>query len=78
MPVRVEGHNAVTVVTIDRPDVRNAVDGPTAQALADAFRDFESDDSTRVAILTGADGHFCAGADLKGCRRSRSGRTGSR
>ena len=65
MPVRVERRNAVTVVTIDRPEVRNAVDGPTAQALADAFRDFDSDDSTRVAILSGADGHFCAGADLK-------------
>ena len=65
MPVRVERQDAVMVVTIDRPEVRNAVDGPTAQALADAFRDFESDDSVKVAILTGAHGHFCAGADLK-------------
>ena len=65
MPVRVEREDAVMVVTIDRPEVRNAVDGPTAQALADAFRDFDSDDSARIAILTGAQGHFCAGADLK-------------
>lgn len=64
MSVRVERDGAVTVVTIDRPEVRNAVDGPTAQALADAFRAFESDDSS-VAILTGAGGTFCAGADLK-------------
>ena len=65
MPVRVETHQPVVVVTIDRPEVRNAVDGPTAQELADAFRAFESDDGLKVAILTGAHGHFCAGADLK-------------
>jgi enoyl-CoA hydratase len=53
------------VVTIQRPEVRNAVDGPTAQALADAFRAFDSDDRYHVAILTGAGGTFCAGADLK-------------
>ncbi|MGH2695072.1 MAG: crotonase/enoyl-CoA hydratase family protein [Actinomycetota bacterium] len=56
---------AVWTVTITRPEVRNAVDGPTAQALADAFRDFERDDTALVAVLTGAGGHFCAGADLK-------------
>ena len=65
MPVRVETHEAVTTVTIDRPEVRNAVDGPTAAALAEAFRALEADDSQRVGILTGAGGHFCAGADLK-------------
>ena len=65
MPVRVESHEAVTVVTIDRTEVRNAVDGPTAAALADAIRAFEADESQRVAVLTGAGGHFCAGADLK-------------
>ncbi len=65
MPVREETLEAVLVVTIDRPEVRNAVDGPTARELADAFRSFESDDSLKVAILTGARGHFCAGADLK-------------
>ncbi len=52
-------------VTIDRPEVRNAVDGPTARALADAFRAFDADTAARVAILTGAGGHFCAGADLR-------------
>lgn len=65
MPVRVKTKDPVLVVTIDRPEVRNAVDGPAAQELADAFRAFESDDSLNVAILTGAHGHFCAGADLK-------------
>jgi enoyl-CoA hydratase len=65
MAVRVEDHGAVRVVTIDRPEVRNAVDGPTAQLLYDVFVDFEADDSATVAVLTGADGTFCAGADLK-------------
>jgi len=63
--VQVEQQDAVTIVTIDRPEVRNAVDGPTAAALADAFRSFEADDAARVAVLTGAGGHFCSGADLK-------------
>jgi enoyl-CoA hydratase len=62
--VHVERDGAVTIVTIDRPEVRNAVDGPTAAALADAFRAFESDDDANVAVLTGAGGTFCAGADL--------------
>jgi len=53
------------VVTIDRPDVRNAVDVPTARALAAAFRRFDSDAAADVAVLTGAGGTFCAGADLK-------------
>jgi len=52
-------------VTIDRPEVRNAVDVPTAQALADSFRCFDGDEQARVAVLTGARGSFCAGADLK-------------
>ena len=55
----------VTVVTIDRPEVRNAVDGPTAAALLAAFEEFDADESQRVAVLTGAGGTFCAGADLK-------------
>jgi len=57
--------NKIWTVTIDRPEVRNAVDGPTARALADAFRAFDADASARVAVLTGAGGHFCAGADLR-------------
>lgn len=52
-------------MTINRPEARNAVNGPTAQALADAFRAFDSDHSASVAVLTGAGGTFSAGADLK-------------
>jgi enoyl-CoA hydratase len=63
--VRVEQQGPVTVVTIDRPSRRNAVDGPTAAALADAFRAFDADDQAAVAVLTGAGGTFCAGADLQ-------------
>ncbi|HEY3831708.1 MAG TPA: crotonase/enoyl-CoA hydratase family protein [Acidimicrobiia bacterium] len=63
--VHVERDGPVTVITIDRPHARNAVDGPTAALLAEAFRDFEADDDALVAILTGARGTFCAGADLK-------------
>jgi len=63
--VDVETVGAVTVVTIDRPEARNAVDRPTAAALADAFRAFEADATQHVAVLTGAHGTFCAGADLK-------------
>jgi enoyl-CoA hydratase len=63
--VRIEHDGPVTIVTIDRPDVRNAVDRATAEALADAFRAFEDDGARDVAILTGAGGAFCAGADLK-------------
>jgi len=65
MSVHVEHDGAVTTITIDRPEARNAVDGPTAQALADAFRGFEADESASVAVLTGVGEHFCAGADLK-------------
>ncbi len=65
MTVRVEQVGPVRTVLIDRPEARNAVDGPTAQALADAFRAFDADDGARVAVLAGAGGTFCAGADLK-------------
>jgi len=65
MAVRVERDGAVSTVILDRPDVRNAVDGPTAAALAGAFRDFDADASAHVAVLWGAGGTFCAGADLK-------------
>ena len=63
--VQVETRNRVAIVTIDRPEVRNAVDRSTAEALADAFREFDANNSLDVAILTGAGGNFCAGADLK-------------
>lgn len=63
--VRVERNGAVTTVIIDRPHARNAVDGPTAAALFAAFEQFDADDDAAVAVLTGAGGNFCAGADLK-------------
>jgi enoyl-CoA hydratase len=63
--VRTDISGPVTTVVLDRPEVRNAVDGPTATALADALRAFEADESQRVAVLWGAGGTFCAGADLK-------------
>ena len=63
--VRIDREGVLWTVTITRPAVRNAVDGPTAKALADAFRAFETDPEARVAVLAGADGHFCAGADLR-------------
>lgn len=63
--VRVERRDPILVVSLSRPQVRNCVDGPTAHALAEAFRAFDSDPALQVAILTGSGGHFCAGADLK-------------
>ncbi|MEA3201260.1 MAG: enoyl-CoA hydratase [Thermoplasmata archaeon] len=65
MSVRASRDGPVVTILLDRPDVRNAVDRATAQALADAFRAFEADPATRVAVLSGEDGTFCAGADLK-------------
>jgi enoyl-CoA hydratase len=65
MAVRIERSGPVTTVLIDRPEVRNAVDGPTAAALAQAFEEFEADPTANVAVLTGTGGTFCAGADLK-------------
>lgn len=65
MTVRVERRGVVTVVTIDRPEVRNAVDTPTARALHAAFLEFDADPEALVAVLCGAGGTFCAGADLK-------------
>jgi enoyl-CoA hydratase len=63
--VRVDRSGPVTTVILDRPQVRNAVDGPTAALLAEAFADFEADPDAAVAVLAGANGTFCAGADLK-------------
>ena len=76
MSVRVETNGPVTTVILDRPAVRNAVDRPTADALAVAFRGFDADEGAHVAVLWGAGGTFCAGADLKavaegGPRRNR-------
>jgi enoyl-CoA hydratase len=69
-----ERDGPVTIVTIDRPEVRNAVDGPTAAALAAAFAAFDADDNASVAVLTGAGGTFCAGADLKAVAEKRGNR----
>src|SRR3954466_3282106 len=74
MSVLVTRDGPVTTVTIDRPGARNAVDGPPAQALADAFRAFDADEDAAVAVLTGAGGQFCAGADLKAVGEGRGNR----
>jgi enoyl-CoA hydratase len=63
--VRIEKLGPVTVVTLDRPQVRNAVDSATARLLYDAFVAFETDADARVAVFHGANGHFCAGWDLQ-------------
>ncbi len=74
MCVITEKSGAVTTVIINRPEVKNAVDRSTADALADAFRSFEADKAARVAVLAGAGGCFCAGADLKGFAEGRANR----
>jgi enoyl-CoA hydratase len=65
MTVLIEKKDCIFTVIINRPEVKNAVDGPTAAALADAFREFEKDDAFSVAVLCGIGNTFCAGADLK-------------
>src|SRR5579883_2850478 len=65
MAVKVERRGFVTTIILSRPEARNAVDRATATKLADAFRAVERDPETRVAVLTGDGGQFCAGADLK-------------
>jgi len=72
--VRVERSGQVTTVLLSRPGARNAVDGPTATALAEAFRAFDADDSAAVAVLYGDGGTFCAGADLKALGTDRQNR----
>ena len=68
MAVHYETDGPVAVLTLDRPDVANAIDRPTAEELVAALRQFEADDTLAVAVLTGANGKFCAGADLKAMR----------
>ena len=63
--IHVENDGPITIVTIDQPETRNAIDGPMADALRRAFTTFDADDGQSVAVLTGAGGHFCAGADLQ-------------
>ena len=63
--VEISRHDEVTLVTLNRPEVRNAVDATTARQLHAAFLAFDADDSARVAVFHGANGHFCAGWDLQ-------------
>jgi enoyl-CoA hydratase len=63
--VHIDRTGAVLVVTLDRPDRRNAVDASTARELSAAFRSFDADPALSVGVLTGAGGNFCAGFDLK-------------
>ncbi len=72
--VRVERSGPVTTVLLNRPEARNAVDGPTAEALSSAFRAFDSDSTARVAVLAGVGPAFCAGADLKAVGTPRGNR----
>jgi enoyl-CoA hydratase len=72
--VLTERDGPVLIVTINRPERRNAVDAPTARALFDAFTAFERDDDASIAVLTGAGGAFCAGADLKALAAGESGK----
>ncbi|MGW2043263.1 crotonase/enoyl-CoA hydratase family protein [Streptomyces virginiae] len=72
--VRTERDGPVTTVILDRPGARNAVDGPTAARLAEAFRAFEADEDAAVAVLWGEGGTFCAGADLKAVGTDRGNR----
>ncbi|MFB0629628.1 crotonase/enoyl-CoA hydratase family protein [Streptomyces sp. AB3(2024)] len=72
--VRIERDGPVFTVVIGRPEARNAVDGPTASRLADAFREFEADEEAAVAVLWGEGGTFCAGADLKAVGTGRGNR----
>ena len=74
MSVRVEKSGNVTTVILARPEAKNAVDGPTAAALAAAFRAFAADDEAYAAVLWGEGGTFCAGADLKGIAEGRGNR----
>lgn len=74
MSVSVERAGAVWTVILDRPKVKNAVDRRTAKALGDAFEEFDADDEARAAVLWGAGGTFCAGADLKAFARGEGNR----
>ncbi|MFX0152302.1 MAG: enoyl-CoA hydratase-related protein, partial [Candidatus Hodarchaeota archaeon] len=65
MGIRVEKQPPITTIIIDNPEVKNAIDGPTALALANAFREFEEDNQARIAVLWGDHGCFCSGANLK-------------
>jgi len=72
MSVRYDVDGPIVIITLDRPEVANAIDRPTADELAAAFRRFDADEALAVAVLTGANGKFCAGADLKAMREDAS------
>jgi enoyl-CoA hydratase len=75
MSISIEKNGSITTVILNRPEVRNAVDRATAQALSDAFREFEADESALAGVLYGDNGTFCAGADLKAIAEGRGNRT---
>ena len=75
MPVRIEKNGPVNTIILSRPEVRNAVDRQTAEALTLAFRAFDEDPEAKVAVLYGEGGNFCAGADLKAIAAGQSNRT---
>jgi enoyl-CoA hydratase len=74
MGIRTEKKDVVTTVIMDNPEVKNAVDGPTATALANAFREFEQDKEALVAVLWGASDCFCAGANLNAIAKGQANR----
>ncbi len=65
MGILIQKNYPIMIITINNPEIKNAVDGPTALALANAYREFEKDSNAKIAILIGSNGCFCAGADLK-------------
>ncbi len=75
MPIKVEHEGPITIVTINRPEVRNCVDRTTALELADAWRAFDADPNAKVGVFCGEQTGFCAGADLKGVARGEGNRT---
>lgn len=74
MPIYIEKNYPVFTVIIDNPQVKNAVDGPTASEIANAFRDFEEDENALVGVLWGANGTFCSGANLKAIAKGQGNR----
>jgi len=73
----VDNSGPIWTVTLNRPQVRNAVDGPTARALSEVFREFDAKRTAQVAVLTGAGHDFCAGADLRTVAAGDTGTTGT-
>lgn len=74
MSIKIEKNYPIYTIILDNPEVKNAVDGPTATKLANAFRNFEKDEKALVAVLWGANGTFCSGANLKAITEGRGNR----